>query len=128
MVFTPSDKVLFHMERWIFKSQRRHKLKPLRYGLYIVLQQIWNNAHRLDFPPQLGIHDVMNVNNLKHYEPPLLEDNVTISHPVELIPNFQPPLLQDTRHTTTRHQQHTSYWSGLFSEWNESRDITMKYT
>jgi hypothetical protein len=116
MVFTPGDKVWFYMEHQHFKSQRHHKLKPLHYGPYIVLQRIGDNAYRLDFPPQLGIHDVVNVNSLKHYEPPLLEDNVTISHPVKLIPDFQPPLLQDTlldtRHTTTHNQQHTSYLVG----------------
>jgi len=56
---------------------------------------------------------VVNVNNMKHYEPPLLEDNVIVSHPIKLIPYFHPPFLQvtllDTRHTTTHHQEHTSY-------------------
>ena len=59
---------------------------------------------------------MLNVNSLKHYEPPLLEDNVIISHLVKLIPDFQPSLLQDTlldtRHTTTRNHQHTSYLVG----------------
>jgi hypothetical protein len=59
---------------------------------------------------------VVNVNSLKHYEPPLLEDNVIVSHPVKLIPDFHPPLLQDTlldtHHTTTHNQQHTSYLVG----------------
>ena len=104
------------MERRCFKSQHHHKLKPLGCGPYIFLQHIGDNAYHLDFPPQLGIHDVVNVNNLKHYEPPLLEDNVTVSHHVDLILDFKPPFLQDivldTHHTTTHHQQHTSYLVG----------------
>jgi hypothetical protein len=88
MVFTLGDKVWFYMEHQHFKSQPHHKLKPLCYGPYIVLQHIGNNEYHLEFPPQLGIHDVVNVNSLKHYEPPFLEDNVTISHPIKLIPDF----------------------------------------
>jgi len=56
---------------------------------------------------------VVNVNSLKRYEPPLLEEEVTISHPGKLIPDFQPPFLQDTVldtcMTITRNQQHTSF-------------------
>jgi hypothetical protein len=44
----------------------------------------------------LGIHNVINVNNLKLFEPPLLDEPATISHPVENIPDFQLPILQDT--------------------------------
>jgi len=44
----------------------------------------------------LGIHDVVNVNSLKRYEPPLIEEYMTIFHPSELVPNFQPPLLEET--------------------------------
>jgi hypothetical protein len=115
MVFTPSDKVWFYMEH-----QRHHKLKPLCYGPYIVLQWITDNSYRLDFPPQLGIHDVVNVNSLKHYEPPLLEDNVTISHHINLILDLQPPFLEDTLldtfHTTTCNKKHTSYLVGCTSQ------------
>ena len=56
----------------------------------------WTNAYRLDLPSQLAIHDVLNVNNLKLFEPPLLEESITIHHPVDNIPDFQPPLLKDT--------------------------------
>jgi hypothetical protein len=88
-------------------------MKPLHYGPYTILQQVGDNAYRLDFPPQLGIHDVVNVNSLKRYEPPLLEEEVTILHPSQLVPDFQPPLLQDTvldtRTTTTHTEQHTYF-------------------
>ena len=88
MVFTPGDNIWLYMECQRFKSQRHHKLKPLRYGPCIVVQWIGDNAYCLDFPPQLGILDVVNVNILKHYEPPLLEDNVIVSHHVKSILNF----------------------------------------
>lgn len=104
------------MEHQRLKARRHHKLKPLRYGPYIVLQQVGPNADVLDFFPRLGIHDVVNLNSLKRYEPPLLEESIIISHPTELVPDFQPPLLQDTildsRFTTIRNQQHYSYLVG----------------
>ena len=58
-----------------FKTQQHHKLKPLHYGPYTVLQQIGPNAYRLDFPQLLlprGIHDVVNVNSLKHHASKIL--------------------------------------------------------
>jgi hypothetical protein len=36
MIFTYGDKVWFYMEHQCFKSQRHHKLKPLRYGPHTV--------------------------------------------------------------------------------------------
>lgn len=100
----PSDKQHF--------EGQHHKLHPLRYGPYTVLECIGENAYRLDLPPQLGIHNVMNVNNLRRFEPPLLEEEVIVQHPVDNIPNFQPPLLKDpildSQTRTTRKQQSIS--------------------
>jgi hypothetical protein len=114
--FSPSDKVWFHMEHQLFHSQHYHKLKPLHYGPYTFLQKVGDNSYHFEFTPQLGIHDVVNVNRLKRYEPPLLEEDFTISHPFELVPDFQLPLLQDTildtRTTTTCNQNHTSFKVG----------------
>jgi hypothetical protein len=49
-----------------------------------------------DLPPQLGIHNVINVNHLNFFEPSLLEEPVTITHVVYKIPDFQIPLAKDT--------------------------------
>ena len=70
------------------------------------------NAYRLDFPPQLGIHDVINVQNLKLYEPPLSEEELQVLSPTDNITDFLPPFaegtLLDVRTRSTR-QQHHSY-------------------
>lgn len=67
-------------------------------------------------PSQLGIHDVINVNNLKLFEPPLLEESVTIHHLVDNIPDFQHPLLKDTildfKKRDTQHHLYFSYLVG----------------
>ena len=39
---------------------------------------------------------VINVNHLKLFEPPLLEEAVIITHPVNNIPDFQLPLAKET--------------------------------
>lgn len=113
--FQPGDRVWLLLDKQRFKGQH-HKLHPLRYGPYIVLERIGENSYRLDLPSQLGIHDVLNVNNLKLFEPPLLEESVTIHHPVDNIPDFQPPLLKDTimdfKKRNTRHQLYFSYLVG----------------
>jgi len=112
MSFQPGDKIWLHLDNKRFKGQH-HKLLIIRYGPYTVLQKIGENAYRLDLPPHLGIHNVINVNHLKLFEPPLLEEPVTITHPVDNIPDFQLPFskdtLLDTRTCSTRHRAYTSY-------------------
>ena len=95
------------LDKQCFKGQH-HKLHPLRYGPYTILERIGENAYRLDLPSQHGIHDVFNVNNITLFEPPLLEESITIRHPVDNIPDFQPPLFKDTimdskKHNTCQH-------------------------
>ena len=110
------DKVWLHLDKQRFKTQSHHKLKSLRYGPYTILEAIGPNAFRLDLPAQLGIHNVINVNNLKLYEPPQLEDEIAVLHPDDNIPDFQPPLVEDTlldtRTRTTRNRQIMTYLVG----------------
>jgi hypothetical protein len=112
MAFQPGDNVWLHLDKKHFKGHH-HKILPIRYGLYTILDKIGENAYRLDLPPQLGIHNVINVNHLKLFEPSLLEEPVTITHPVDNIPDFQLPLAKDTildtRSRSTRHKTYTSY-------------------
>jgi hypothetical protein len=112
MSFQLGDQVWLHLDKKHFKGHH-HNLFPIRYGLYTILDKIRENAYRLDLPPQLGIHNVINVNHLKLFDPSLLEELVTITHPVNNIPDFQLPLAKDTildtRSHSTRHQTYTSY-------------------
>jgi hypothetical protein len=90
-----------------------HKILSIRYGPYTIFENIGENVYMLDLPPQLGIHNVINVNHLKLFEPSLLEEPVTITHPVDNIVDFQLPLAKDTildtQSHSTRHQTYTSY-------------------
>jgi len=90
-----------------------HKLHPIWYGLYTITERIGEDAYRLDLPLQLGIHVVINVNNLKLYISSLLDEEVTITHLVDNIPDFQLPLLEDTiletNVRTNLNNQYTSF-------------------
>ena len=113
--FNPREQVWLLLDKQRFKGQH-HKLHPLRYGPYLILERIGENAYRLELPAQLGIHNVVNVNCLKWFEPPLLEEVVQIHHPADNIPDFQMPLetdkILDTRSTSTRAHQHVAYLIG----------------
>jgi len=49
-------------------------LKPICYGPFKILEKIANNAFKLELPSYMQIYFVVNVENLKLYEPPLIED------------------------------------------------------
>ena len=65
-------------------------MKPIRYGPFVIIEQVGQNAFKLDLPPYMGIHPTFNVNSLKLFEPSMLdgeedEDEVIIPPPKELI-------------------------------------------
>ena len=50
------------------------KLKPIRYGPFKIIKKVCNNAFQLDFPSYMKMYSVVNVENLRLYEPPLIDD------------------------------------------------------
>lgn len=103
------------LDRHNFKVQH-HKPHPLKYGPYTVLERMGENAYRLDLIAQLDIHDVLNVNNRKMFEPSLLEETIIVQHPMDNIPDFLLPLLGDkildSKTRTTRQHHYLSYLVG----------------
>jgi hypothetical protein len=66
-------------EFWLYISQERLKgedknLKSIRYGPFTILEKIGNNAFCLYLPPYMKMYAVVNVDNLRLYEPPLIDD------------------------------------------------------
>jgi hypothetical protein len=66
-------------EFWLYINKKRlkgegKKLKLIRYGPFKIVDKIGNNAFRLDLPPYMQMYAVVNVENLKLYEPPLIDD------------------------------------------------------
>ena len=50
------------------------KIKPICYGPFTILEKSGTNAFRLDIPPYMQIYSVVNVENLKLFEPPMIMD------------------------------------------------------
>jgi hypothetical protein len=49
------------------------KIKALRYGPFEVLEKVGDNAYRLSLHPYMCMYSVVNVENLKLYEPSMLD-------------------------------------------------------
>lgn len=67
------DKVWFHIGKDRMKGEGK-KLQPIWYGPFTILEKIGNNTFRLDLPIYMQMYSVVNVENLKLYEPPLIMD------------------------------------------------------
>ena len=50
------------------------KLKPIRYGLFKILEKIGENAFRLDLPAYMHIYSVVNADSLRLFGHSLIED------------------------------------------------------
>ena len=90
---------------WLHLSKKRlqgpgKKPKPYRYGPFKIVQQVGENAFRLDLPPYMGIYSVVNSENLKLFEPSMFdedeEEGPILPSIEDLIPDAQAELDQDT--------------------------------
>ena len=71
--FQVGDEVWLHISKERLQGEGKN-LKPIRYGPFRILEKIGNNAFRLDLPSYMQIYVVVNVENLRLYEPPFIED------------------------------------------------------
>ena len=77
------------------------KIKPIRYGPFEILEKIGTNAFCLNLPPYMQIYSVVNVENLKLYEPPMIMDeeiNIQIPSIDDLAPEYMRELQDDAIH------------------------------
>ena len=70
--FQVGDKIWLHISKDRLQGGGK-KLKPIRYGPFEILEKIVDNAFKLDLPSYMQIYSVVNVENLRLYEPPLVE-------------------------------------------------------
>jgi hypothetical protein len=75
--FQVGDRVWLHINKDRLKGEGK-KLKPIRYGPFTILEKIGTNAFRLDIPPYMQMYSVVNVENLKLYEPPMIMDQMRV--------------------------------------------------
>ncbi|XP_059064203.1 uncharacterized protein LOC131856428 [Cryptomeria japonica] len=74
------------------------KLKPIRYGPFEILEKIGTNAFHLNLLPYIQIYSVVNVENLKLYEPPMIfneEANIQVPLVDDLAPEYMSELPED---------------------------------
>ena len=50
------------------------KLKPMRYGPFTIFDKVRNNDFRLEFPSSMQMYSIVNVENLKLYDPTMILD------------------------------------------------------
>jgi hypothetical protein len=88
--FQVGDGVWLYITKEILKGEGK-KLKPIRYGPFTILEKRGINAFCLDLPPYMHIYSVVNVENLKLFEPPMIMDQdeeVSIPSVDELSPEY----------------------------------------
>lgn len=66
--FQVGDLVWLHLGKERLKGEGK-KLKPIRYGPFNILRKIGENAYQLELPSYMEIYLVVNVENLKPFEP-----------------------------------------------------------
>jgi len=69
-------------------------LIPIRYGPFKILENIGTNVFHLDLPAYIQMSSVINVENLKHYEPPMIMDEYGIIQ-VLTVDDFAPEYLDE---------------------------------
>ena len=79
-------------------------MKPIRYGPFEILEKIGNNAFRLNLPPYMQMYAVVNVENLRLYEPPLIDDQGEHVH-ISSIDYFSPEYLSELQQDTILHRK-----------------------
>ena len=75
------------------------KLKPIHYGPFKIIKQVGNNAFQLDFPSYMKMYSIVNVENLRLCEPPLIDDHgsdVQLPSTEYFSPEFLDELKEDT--------------------------------
>jgi len=69
--FHVGDHVWLHLSKEMLQGPTK-KLKPIKYGPFEIMEQVSENAFRLNLPVYMNIYLVVNVEYLKLYEPSML--------------------------------------------------------
>jgi hypothetical protein len=74
------------------------KVKPTHYGPLTILEKSGTNSFCLDLPPYMHIYSVVNVENMKRFEPPMIidqDEEVSIPSIDEFAPEYLDELKED---------------------------------
>jgi hypothetical protein len=67
------DQVLLHINKDRMKGEGEN-IRPILYGPFNILENIGTNVFHLHLPSYMQMYSVVNFDNLKLYEPPLIMD------------------------------------------------------
>ena len=70
--FKLGDRVWLHLNKERLWGLVK-KIKDLRYSPFEVLDKVEDNSYRINLPPYMHIYSVVNVENMKLYEPSMLD-------------------------------------------------------
>ncbi|OMP09092.1 hypothetical protein COLO4_05809 [Corchorus olitorius] len=112
--FQVGDMVWLYLGKDRMKG-RHMKLKPIRYGPFKIIEQYGTNAFKLDLPSYMHMYSVVNVDNLRLFEPSLLDerDDTTLLPVVhDLVPmeRATTDMLLDRKTRKTRNGEQEFYW------------------
>jgi hypothetical protein len=106
--FQVGDRVWLHISKERLKGEG-NKLNPIRYGPFTILEKRGTNAFCLDVMPYMEIYSVVNVENLKLFEPHMIMDqDEEVSIPLvdefalEYLDELQEDIILDRRTRTSR--------------------------
>jgi hypothetical protein len=68
LTFEPGDLVWLHLRKERFPELRKSKLMPRADGPFKVLQQVNENAYKLDLPADFGVSPTFNIEDLTPWE------------------------------------------------------------
>ena len=68
--FSQGDLVMIHHGKNRFPTDTYNKLKDRQLGLFRILKKVGENAYKIELPPDMHIHPIFNVADLKQYYAP----------------------------------------------------------
>ena len=71
--FQVGDEVWLYISKEILQGGGKN-LKPIHYGPFTILEKIGTNGYKL-YLPHMQIYSIINVENLRFFEPPLIDDH-----------------------------------------------------
>ena len=98
--FHVGDSVWLHLSKERLQGPAK-KLKHIRYGPFEIIEQVSENAFRLNLLEYMNIYSIINVENLNLYEPSMLiEDEASLDQIFpfldDLAPNTMDELKEDS--------------------------------